>query len=309
MTVVVDRSFRALGTIVRVFVEAPDAERRAAHAEALVRNYDRRLSRFDPASELCALNADLRDAVPASSLLRDAVRAGIQAAEQSGGLVDPTLLAALERAGYAQSRAPWRVDAEAPAAPSAPLRPARPHPAARWRALRVGEERGVVLRPPGLRLDLGGTGKGHAADLVAELLTGAKRWAIDAGGDVRVGGTAGPQVVEVAHPFDDARRAGRFLVGSGAVATSSIRTRAWVRDDGRPAHHLLDPSTGEPVWSGVAAATALAPTVLEAETLAKVAVLSGPDAGRRALRRRGGLLVLDDGTVEHIGTRSAARVA
>jgi thiamine biosynthesis lipoprotein len=307
----VDHSFAALGTTVRVVVDAPDAQERAARAAALIREYERRLSRFDPASELCALNADLRDAVPASALLRDAVRAAIRAAHRTGGLVDPTLLGALERAGYVRSRAPRAGEAPAPAGaavplPAAPPRPARPHPAGRWRALGVDDEGGTVLRPPGLRLDLGGTGKGHVADLVAEVLAGARRWAIDAGGDVGVGGTAGPQIVEVAHPFDPAERASRFLVGSGAVATSAIHARAWVRDDGRPAHHLLDPSTGEPVWSGVVAATALAPTVLEAETLAKAAVLSGPERGRTLLRRRGGLLVDGDGNVEHVGTRSAA---
>jgi thiamine biosynthesis lipoprotein len=309
----VDHSFAALGTTVRVLVDAPDAQERAARAAALIRDYERRLSRFDPSSELCALNADLRDAVPASALLRDAVRVAIQAAHRTGGLVDPTLLGALERAGYVTSRAPGvggdvRASGCAPVPlPPGPPRPARPHPACRWRALGVDDEGGTVLRPPGVRLDLGGTGKGHVADLVAELLAGARRWAIDAGGDVGVGGTAGPQIVEVAHPFDPAVRAGRFLVASGAVATSAIHARAWVRDDGRPAHHLLDPSTGEPVWSGVVAATALAPTVLEAETLAKAAVLSGPERGRRLLRRRGGLLVDADGRVEHVGTRSAAR--
>jgi thiamine biosynthesis lipoprotein len=156
-----------------------------------------------------------------------------------------------------------------------------------------------------MRLDLGGSGKGHVADLVADVLAGARRWAIDAGGDVRVGGTAGPQVVEVAHPFDPAERAGRFLVASSAVATSAIHARAWVRDDGRPAHHLLDPSTGEPAWTGIVAATALAPTVVEAETYAKVAVLGGPDRARKILRGRGGLFVDADGAVEHVGTGSA----
>jgi thiamine biosynthesis lipoprotein len=233
--------------------------------------------------------------VPASPLLRDAVRAALWAARRSGGLVDPTLLGALERAGYGASRAD-AAPAPLPLDPPPP-QPARADPASPWRRIGVDDRRGVIRRPCGVRLDLGGSGKGHVADLVARLLDGAVRWAIDAGGDLRVGGTAGPQPVEVAHPFPGRPPAARLGLVAGAVATSAIHVRAWRRADGRPAHHLLDPMTGEPAWTGVISATALAPTVLEAETLSKTALLSGPERGARVLARHGGLLVAADGTV------------
>ncbi|WP_205696853.1 FAD:protein FMN transferase [Conexibacter sp. SYSU D00693] len=264
-----DRTFRALGTTVRVVVQAPDARTRADAVVDLVHDFDARLSRFRPDSELCALNADPRWTVPASALLRDAVRCGLWAARRSGGLVDPTLLDALEDAGYRTSLA----DHTAPQVVSTDQGPARPDPAARWREVRVQEARGAIVRPPGLRLDLGGTGKGHVADLAARLLDGAARWAIDCGGDVRVGGTAGPQPVAIAGP--DGSTAATFHVEHGAIATSAIHARAWVTQDGTVAHHLLDPATGRPAHTGLVQVTALAPTVLEAETLAKTALLSG----------------------------------
>jgi FAD:protein FMN transferase len=77
--------------------------------------------------------------------------------------------------------------------------------------------------------------------------------------------------------------------------------RAWTTPDGRRAHHLLDPSTGQPVWTGLLTATALAPTALEAETLAKTALLRGADDARCGLERHGGLIVHEDGHVEAIG--------
>ena len=73
------------------------------------------------------------------------------------------------------------------------------------------------------------------------------------------------------------------------------------RADGRTAHHLLDPATGEPAWTGLLAVTALAPTTLEAETLAKIALLSGPAGARRLLARGGGVAIHADGGVETIG--------
>ena len=84
------------------------------------------------------------------------------------------------------------------------------------------------------------------------------------------------------------------------MATSGIKTRLWRTGDGF-AHHLLDPSTGEPAWTGVVQASSLGATTLEAETLAKIAFLSGPKGARRVLEANGGLIVLDDGSVELIG--------
>ena len=119
-------------------------------------------------------------------------------------------------------------------------------------------------------------------------------------GDIRIGGTyATPRTVEIAHPLRD-QPAHHVTVTAGAVATSGLRTRVWRAGDGF-AHHLIDPARGVPAWTGVIQATALAPTALEAETLAKIALLSGPLAGRAALERYGGALILDSGKLILIG--------
>jgi FAD:protein FMN transferase len=81
-----------------------------------------------------------------------------------------------------------------------------------------------------------------------------------------------------------------------AVATSGIDKRIWW-DGGRPAHHLLDPATRRPAWTGVLSATAKAPTATLAEALAKAAILAGPAAGRTILSLHGGLLITIDGVV------------
>jgi thiamine biosynthesis lipoprotein len=107
-----------------------------------------------------------------------------------------------------------------------------------------------------------------------------------------------PRLVEVEHPLGGPPIG--FSLTAGAVATSGIATRLW-RTDGGFAHHLLDPSTGDPAWTGVIQATAVAQTALGAETLSKAAFLSGLDGGRDVLAGAGGALVLDDGTVEVVG--------
>ncbi len=290
----IDETFPALGTDVRLIATGPGARGAVSRARAEILGYHARLSRFLPDSELSALNADPRPVVPASALLRCAVRAGLWAARRSGGLVDPCLLEALEAAGYARSFV--RGDAR-PSSPSGLGRPAAPDPAWRWLHVRVDDERGTIARPPGLRLDLGGSGKGHVADRVARHFTGLGAWVVDCGGDIRVGGT---RTIHIAHPLRD-RPAARLLVADGAVATSCVVGRAWLRRDGRRAHHLLDPASGEPAWTGLLSATALAPSTLHAETLAKIALLRGPHGARETLARRGGVIVHSDGDVERVG--------
>lgn len=293
-----DDSFATMGTVARVVRDA-DGEVDLASVFAEI---DRRLSRFDARSDLSRLNADPRVCVPAVSLLRAAVRAALHAASASGGLVDPTLLGALRRAGYGESRAhvlPPSLLRGLGSAP--PRRPARPDPAAKWHAVQVDEAAGVIRRPPGLELDLGGSVKGWAADFVAALLERHGRCAVDCGGDLRViAGAGGTWEVRVRHPLTGGV-AHTLRIGAGGVATSGIDARLWEREDGGFAHHLIDPSTGTPAWTGLVAATALAPTALEAEALAKAALLSGPAGGRSLLRDRyGGVLVHDDGTIDRV---------
>ena len=298
-----ERAFDLFGSRVRLLVGPPaepglpDPPVAAVGAEVLLRHVHDRLTRFDPASELSRLNADPRPEVPVSTLLAAAVSAALWAARRSGGYVDPVLLDRLEDAGYRDSRAGRTPGPLAEALESAPpARPASPAADQRWRMVEVDSEAGVVRRPPGLRIDLGGSGKGWAADLVAGRLRGYETFAVDAGGDLRIGGA---RLAERRTGVDHPLRAGEAAVLGitvGAVATSGLRTRVW-RTGAGFSHHLIDPSTGVPAWTGVAQATALAPTALEAETLAKAALLAGPIEGRRVLERGGGVRVLYVGEV------------
>lgn len=306
-----DVAFPCMGCELRLVIGPPDAAAAAAAARAELEWIDAQLSRFRPDSELSRLNADPRTAVPASPLLRAAVRAAVWAAQRTDGLVDPTLVGALERAGYARSRAGETAPPLAAALGEAPpRRPARPQPGARWRLIEVDEAAGSVSRPPGLAIDSGGIGKGLAADLLARRLRAHARFAVDAAGDLRVGGTrtAGrAHEIEIAHPWEKAP-VGTLRIADGAVATSGVGSRLWARPDGGYGHHLLDPASGLPAWTGVIAATALAPTALEAETRAKAALLSGPLGARRWLAEHGGVIVNDDGTPEWIGPARRQRL-
>lgn len=99
-----DDCFPTMGTVARV-VRNGDG---GVDLASVFAEIDRRLSRFDSRSDLSRLNADPRTSVPAAPLLRAAVSAALRAASLTGGLVDPTLVGALRRAGYGESRAHTR---------------------------------------------------------------------------------------------------------------------------------------------------------------------------------------------------------
>jgi thiamine biosynthesis lipoprotein len=254
-----------------------------------------RFSRFEPDSELSALNRDPAATVAVSPLMRRVLEAAVDCAVTTDGLVDPTLLTEIELAGYDRHFDGDHGLALAEALPRAPVRrPAGAHPLARWREIAVDRRRGVVTRPPGVKLDPGGIAKGVFADELAAGLSAARAFAIDCAGDLRVGGSAGlPRQVLVESPFDGSVLHA-FELSAAGIATSGIGRRSWLGADAEPAHHLLDPATGRPAFTGLVQATAIAPTAAKAEALSKAALLSGPDHAARWLPH-GGVLVRDDG--------------
>ncbi len=256
----------------------------------------RSLSRFQAHSELSRLNANPAAEVSVSPLLAAALAAALEAARLTGGLVDPTLLEPIERAGYERSLRGHRpLQLAELTASSAPRRPGTPDPRQRWREIELDAGRGLVRRPPGLGIDLGGSAKGWAADRCAAILARAGARAADCCGDVRVAGAV-TREVRITGP-EGGRTLHRYWLRDAGVATSGLGRRSWRAADGSAAHHLLDPASGEPCFSGLVQATALAPTALEAEARAKAALLSGPQGCGQWLPH-GGLVIDEAGELD-----------
>src|SRR4029079_16386541 len=123
----------------------------------------------------------------------------------------------------------------------------------------------------GAKLDLGGIGKGYAAERAAEVLATAGPCLVDAGGDVAVrGGHAWPVGVDTGDGVVTLERE------RGALATSGSDRRRWIRG-GEERHHLIDPRTGRSADSDVLRATVFADDAVQAEVLAKLLFLAGAD--------------------------------
>ncbi len=298
-------SFDCFGGRVTVIVQGDGAAGTPDDAAAMVKRrmlaWHRQFSRFDASSELAVLNADPRPTVAVTPVMARLIEAIIDAARSSGGLVDATLVDEIETAGYTEhfDGAPVPLRRALELAPS--RAPGRPSADARWRQVTLDPRARTVTRAPGLRFDSGGIAKGLFGDILAPVLETHASFAIDCSGDVRLGGrekVERPVLVE--SPFG-ASTLHSFSLSAGAVATSGIGGRSWLGQDGRPAHHLLDPASGRPAFTGLVQVTAIAPSGVEAEWRAKAALLSGPDAAAGWLPH-GGLVVADDASLRSIET-------
>ena len=264
-------------------------------------------SRFRPTSELCRLNDAAGAPVVVSPDTFALIARAVDAWRDTGGRYDPSVLAAVEAAGYdrdfdAVARTGDAGTDEHPAVPGCG-------------AVELDQLVSAVRLPRGVSLDLGGIGKGAAADAVsAELLeaavSGVRGVLVNLGGDLRARGDA-PEphgwVVAVDDPLATGRT-GLLAVAEGAIATSAKLRRAWHRD-GRELHHLIDPRTGAPAESGVASVTVVAGEAWRAEVLAKAAFVAGADDGTALIGRAGatGLLVTDGGDVVELPGLAAYR--
>jgi len=241
--------FRAMGCEIVVGGGSP-----ADHAavERLFSERDWIFSRFIPDSELNRVNDSAGRFAPVSDLFADTLRTALRVAEETDGVVDPTLGAAIESAGYTRDFAMLEPDDRPPGEPVP----------GEWRRVLVFGRH--VGNPLGVRLDLNGVVKAIAVDDALSLLSGDGF--VSAGGDVAARGE-----LVVALPDGEA-----VTLRRGALATSGDTGRRWLRA-GAVQHHLIDARTGAPAVSPWSEVTACGATCLAADVAAKAGYLLGAE--------------------------------
>ena len=252
--------------------------------EALVREHEKRFTRFSEDSELSALNRSAGSWFDVSPEMYEVLRLAVRYHVETDGIFDPAVLYWLEQAGYDRSielvQAGSRIEKPASLAHI----DKRPD----FRAVELAADRLAVRLPPGMRIDLGGIAKGWIAEQAAHLLNRhAAACAVNAGGDQYACGLprdeAGWQV-GLEDPFDPRHDLAVLTVTPGAVATSSIIKRRWKQGKSER-HHLIDPRTGKPAQTGWASVTVITDTAAKAEVLAKALLISGQGGAEQFITR------------------------
>ena len=289
------RSVALMGTVVTIQVVGPVVGHPANPQQAIpieetverafewFRRIEQCCTRFEARSELMQLTAQVGVPVPVSAILYEAVQFALAVAEESGGAFDPTVGHAMETRGFNREyRTGQTIRTD--------LEPGRP---VSYRDVRLdpGRKTITLLRP--LILDLGAVAKGLAIDLAARELRPFENFAVDAGGDLYLGGcnsNGKPWSVGIRHPRRDNELIFSLPVSNRAVCTSGDYERLSPIND--EDHHILDPRTKVSVRD-VASVTVIAPTAMLADALATAAFVLGPVEGIRLFERLGvdGLII------------------
>ncbi|MEL6981274.1 MAG: FAD:protein FMN transferase [Actinomycetota bacterium] len=278
---------------VRVLGGDPSLAQRARDRLA---DLEQRWSRFLPDSEISRLGRSAGRPQVVSAETFEVVAAAVDAWRWSGGAFDPTVADTMVAAGYRSRSSDSSAADEQGSAEAIEYRPA-PTPI----DLTFDPYPCSITVPAGVAIDLGGIGKGAAADLVAgELLDwGAAGCCVNVGGDLRVAGEP-PRPAGWLIDIDLGPGLDRPVVGviDGAVCTSTRNRRTWTSSLGHQ-HHLRDPADGSPLETGIHTVTVIGPQARQAEILTKTAFAAGPEAAGELITGTGatGLLVTDADTV------------
>ncbi|HTM03875.1 MAG TPA: FAD:protein FMN transferase [Vicinamibacterales bacterium] len=299
-----------MGTVVTIEVVRPDAGTAIERALDWFRHVEATCSRFDPQSELFQLTARIGEAVPVSTMLFEAIRFAVHVADATAGAFDPTIGSVMQQRGFNREH---RSGTEPPRIKTDDT------PA--YRDVVVDDERRTVMLRRPLLLDLGAVAKGLAVDLAARELQPLEDFAIDAGGDLYLGGLnreRAPWAVGIRHP----QHAG------GMIASVSLSNRAiCTSGDYERGDHILDPrearrarlqagerrarlpraperearrrQPGIGKTRSVASVSVIAASAMLADALSTAAFVLGPEAGLRLLEAMtvDGLIVGRDLTV------------
>ena len=244
---------------------------------------DAAMSRFRADSAVTRLNGmigSVESFTPVEPRLYYGIAAAERARRSTGGRFDACVLVHLDHLGHTGA-----------SLPDTARRPTdRPRDC--WVA-RQPRARAVSLLQP---IDLGGIGKGLALRWSAQRLMDQMPagtdigFLLDAGGDLVAGGPSpdgGPWSIGIEDPFGAQDPVAVTNLSAGSLCTSSIRLGRWRADDGREAHHIIDPASGESAHTGLVAVTVAGPDPAWSEVWSKALFLAGESRIANEARQRG----------------------
>lgn len=261
-----------MGTRIAVELWATDQAQGNAAIEAVLaemRRVDEAMSTYKPTSELSIVNARAaQEPIKISAELFDLLSTALEYSRITDGAFDITYASV----GYMYDfRKHIHPDEKQIAAAL---------PGINYRHVELDKKNSTVhFARPGVRIDLGGIGKGHAVDRGIAILQarGIDHALVTAGGDSRIIGDrfGQPWVVGIRHPDRKDEVIARIPLEDAALSTSGDYER-YFDEGGVRYHHIIDPKTGRSA-SKVRSATIIGPTATRTDGLSKTAFVLGPE--------------------------------
>jgi thiamine biosynthesis lipoprotein len=278
----VKRSQMLMGTLVFVTAVAADQRRANAAASAAfaeIRRLESLLSTWIPTSDLSRLNAEAgRAPVRVSLETMELLKRSMTMAELTGGGFNIALGPVIEA---------WNISKEARIPSDEELAGLRP--LIDLSALHLHDADGTAyLARDGMRVDVGGIGKGFAADRAVDAMrrAGAVAGVVALSGDIKTFGEMPDGhsfLFGIQHPREPSGLIGRIALKNEAISTAGDYERFFERDGVRY-HHILDPDTLGPA-RGCQSVTIVAKDGVMADGLDTGIFIMGPERGMALIER------------------------
>jgi FAD:protein FMN transferase len=241
---------------------------------------DRLLSVWKPGSDVLKVNAaaGVSPAAVGPDLI-DVLQTARQISEWTHGKFDVTFGALSDI---------WKFDQDQDDSVPTPEQIAVRRPLVDYKAIEVDRAAHTVfLRRKGMRMHLGGIGKGYAVEHAVQILRsrGFHNFLIQAGGDMYVAGTkhGRPWRLGIADPRNPAQSFGTLDLTDGTFSTSGDYERTFIKDGVRY-HHIIDPETGMPA-RGCRSVTIVTNSPRLADGLSTGVFLLGAEEGMALVER------------------------
>jgi FAD:protein FMN transferase len=285
----IERLHVTMGTEISLTAWTADDARAEAAFVAVFGEFDRldtMMSVWKDGSDVLRINAAAGDhAVPVNAETREVLKVAREVSDLTDGRFDVT---------FGALSGLWKFDNQDKDGSIPDRREVLERlPLINYRDVDVDNRAGTVfLKRRGMRINLGGIGKGYAVDRSVEILrrSGLRDFMIQAGGDMYVGGRRGdrPWRLGIRDPRGPADKSFAMLdLADGTFSTSGDYERFFIKD-GRRYHHILDLSAGEPA-RGCRSVTLVTERAVVADALAKGVFILGPDEGMALIERTAGL--------------------
>jgi thiamine biosynthesis lipoprotein len=275
-----DRTDAIMGTSIYVEVWSDEAAKGDEGIDAVMaemRRIDELMSHYKPESQLSQINARAaQEPVQVDAELFDLIKLSTHYSIITEGAFDITYASVGHLYDYPHHVKPTEEQIKAAL------------PGVNWRNMLLDPVHHTVrFEHVGMRIDLGGIGKGYAVDRGIAILQarGFQHALVTAGGDSRIIGDrmGRPWVVGIRNPDDKNKVVTRIPIVNSAMSTSGDYER-YFDEGGVRYHHIIDPRTGHSA-SKVRSATILGPTATETDGMSKTAFVLGPEKALEIINR------------------------
>jgi len=256
--------------------------------EAMLELVVRQMSNWQPDSDISRWNA-----APAGTWQTfppecfDVLACALHWAQGSGGAWDPTIAPLVKLWGFGPRERATVLPQQVPDA--AALAATREQIG--YQRIALLPEQRKVMQPGGIQLDLCGIAKGYAVDLLAQTLlaSGLDHFLVEIGGELRSSGQrpdGQPWRVAIAAAAPNLPPYILTCQQPLSIATSGDQWHAFAVA-GQRYSHTIDPRTGWPVTHDLASVTVLHAECMQADALATVLTVLGPQEGLLFAEERG----------------------